>query len=41
MLDIGEEEAKRTGYWDYIKDEVENSFLSNLKSSNEELFYNR
>jgi len=41
MLDLGEEEAKRTGYWDYIKDEVDNNFVGNLKSSEEELFYNR
>ena len=41
MLDLGEEEAKRTGYWDYIKDSVENSFIDNLKSSDEELIYNR
>ena len=41
MLDFGEEEAKRTGYWDYIKDSVDNNFTDNLKSSEEVLYYNR
>lgn len=41
MIEFGEEEAKRTGYWDYIKDSVDNNFTDNLKSSEEVLYYNR
>jgi hypothetical protein len=40
-LDDGIEEAKRTGYYEYLKQDENNEFLRNLMDNEDKLIYNR